>query len=92
MTNNREYEYTHLATGATTQIFTGRGLLQAITINSPAAGTITIQDGTASSPATIGIIAASSAAGTYWFNCSISTGLRIILGSTTDITVTWAQG
>jgi hypothetical protein len=92
MYNNREYQKTYLATGATTQIFTGRGVLQAITINTTAAATITIIDGTSGSTANVAILKASIVEGTYWFNCVISSGLRIILGGASDVTVTWSQG
>jgi len=90
--NNREYQYTNITSGATTQVFTGRGLLQAITINTTAAGTIKIIDNTSGTTANVGTIVASAGIGTYWFNCSISSGLRIVTAAASDITVTWAQG
>lgn len=90
--NNREYQYTNIAAGATTQVFTGRGLLQAITVNTTAAGTIKLIDNTAGSTANVGTIVASASPGTYWYNCSIANGLRIITAAASDITVTWAQG
>ncbi len=91
MFNNREYEKTYVATGTTTQVFTGRGTLQAITINTTAAGTITIIDGTSGSTANVAIIKASAVEGTYWFNCIMNAGCRVITGAASDITITWAQ-
>lgn len=88
----KEYKPTYISTGATTQVATGKGVLQAITVNSPAAGTITIIDGTSGSTANIGVLKSGVAEGTYWFNCTFANGLRIITGAASDITVTWMQG
>lgn len=89
--NTTEYQYTYITTATTTQVFTGRGKLQAITINTPAAGTIGIIDGTTGTTVNVGLIAASST-GTFAYNNVISQGLRIVTGAATDITVTWAKG
>lgn len=91
MFNNKEYNNTNIATNTTIQVATGRGVLQAITINNTSAGSIKIIDNTSGSTANIGILKASIAEGTYWYNCLFTTGLRIITAGTSDITVTYSQ-
>ncbi len=84
--------YTPIVTGTTTQVFTGVGRLIAIIVNATANGTIGIFDATAAaSTATIGTLKASVAEGTYTYNCEVGAGLKIITGSTSDITVIWAR-
>ncbi len=86
-----DYQYTYLATGATTQIFTGKGTLHAITIGETANGAISVIDNTAGSTVNVASLKASIAEGTYRFDCSISAGLRIILAGASKVTVTWSQ-
>ena len=92
MYNTREYQKTYIATATTTQVATGRGVLQAITVNTTSNGAISIIDDTSGSTVNIGSLKASVAEGTYWYNCSFAKGLRIITAGASDITVTWAQG
>lgn len=87
MYNAREYNHTNITTNVTTAIFTGKGILQAITINTAAAGTIIIKDGTV----VVGTIKASAAEGTYWYNTTIAANLSVVTAASTDITVTWTQ-
>lgn len=86
MYNNREYQKTYISTQTTTAVFTGRGVLGGININT-AAGTITVQDG----GVTFAIIAATMT-GTQLSDVVISNGLTIITGGAADITVKWAKG
>ena len=87
-----DYVPTYLATAATTQVFTGKGRLYAITIGETAAGAISVIDGTSGSTVNVASLKASIAEGTYEFNCSISNGLRVIAAGNTKFTVLWAQG
>lgn len=89
--NNKEYQYTNTTGIATTQVFTGRGTLQGITINTTAAGSIKIIDNISGTTANVGTIVLSAPIGTYWYNCSISKGLRIVTAGASDITISWAQ-
>lgn len=88
----REYQATNINSATTTQVFSGKGILQAITVNTTAAGAITIVDaiGAAVIPV-VGVLKSSVAEGTYWYNCAISTGLKIITAAASDITVTWQK-
>lgn len=89
--NNNTCTYKYITTAATT---TFRGdnpkvVLVGIYINKPLTGTLTIQAG--STPATIGIIAATTIAGTYWDNPNGTEidYLQIVNGSTEDVTVAY---
>lgn len=86
-----DYQQTYLATNATTQVFSGKGVLHAITIGETAAGAISVIDGTSGSTVNVSSLKTSIAEGTYRFDCSISAGLRIILAAASKITVTWSQ-
>lgn len=87
MYNNREYESTNITSATTTVVFTGKGVLQAITLGTTAAGAITIVDGSQ----TRGTLKASIVEGTYWYNMRMSSGLSIITAGASDLVVTWAK-
>jgi hypothetical protein len=84
------FSYTYIASGTTTTCFTGRGMLHAITVNGTAAGAISVIDGTGV-VANIATLKASIAEGTYFFDCSVNSGLKIITAAASDITVLWQQ-
>lgn len=89
MYNNREYDSKHITSATTTVIFTGKGVLQAVTVNTTANGIITITDGSIGSVK--GILKASVAEGTYWYNISMASGCSIVTAGASDLTVTYAQ-
>ncbi len=78
--------YANITTATTTQVYTGAVTLVAIIVNTTAAGTIKIIDNTAGSTANVATLAASVAAGTYYYNIRLSVGLRIITAGNSDIT------
>lgn len=93
MYNNREYNGTHITTNTDTVVFTGKGILQAVTVNTAAAGAVTIADGvSASTGTTKAILKSSVAEGTYWYNMTMASGLVITTAASTDLTVTWTKG
>lgn len=87
-----DYVPTYISTNTTTQVFTGKGTLHAITIGTTAAGAITVADGTASASTTFAVLKSSVVEGTYRFDCSCSNGLRITTAASSLITVMWSQG
>lgn len=91
MYNTLEYKNTNIATNTTTQVATGKGVLQAITINKTANGAITLADSTTTTTPTIATLGASIAEATYWYNCTFANGLRVVTAAASDITITWAQ-
>lgn len=84
------FGFTNIASATTTTVKSGSGHLHSIVVNTTAAGTITIYDNTAGSGTKIGIMKASIVEGTYLFNCAFATGLTIVTGAASDITVTYA--
>lgn len=86
--NEREYQKTYINTAATTVIFSGRGTLGGICVNTTAAGTILISDG--ASP--FASLAASVLAGKYLENIVISNSLTVSPAAASDITVLWTKG
>lgn len=88
MYNNREYQKTYVTTAASTSVFSGRGVLGGICINTTAAGSITIYDG--ASP--FAVLKASIAENKYLENIVVSNSLIVSTNAASDITVLWAKG
>lgn len=85
----QRFSYSNITSATTTTVKSGSGFLHAINVNSTAAGTITIYDNTAGSGTKIGTLKSSIAESTYIFNVSFSTGLTIVTGAASDITVSY---
>lgn len=83
------FSYTNITSATTTTVKSGSGFLHCITINTTAAGTITIYDNTAGSGTKIGTLKASVAENTYYFDTTFGTGLTIVTAAASDITVSW---
>ena len=81
--------YSNITSGATTVVKSAAGHLHSITVNATAAGTITIYDNTAASGTKIGTLKASIVEGTYTFDVAFATGLTIVTGAASDITVSY---
>lgn len=84
------YDALNITTATTTTVKTRPGKLHSIVVNTTAAGTITIYDNTAGSGTKIGTLKASVVEGTYLFDCAFNTGLTIVTGAASDITVNYA--
>ncbi len=86
------HEYTHISTATTTNIGIGtnRITLKAVLINTSAAGTVTVKDGTS----TVAVFKASIAEGQYLFGRDgivIGGGCTIVTGAASDVTVIWTN-
>ena len=90
MTTNPTYQYTYIAGAATTQVFTGSGVLHSITVNTTAAGAISVIDDTSGSTVNVASLKASIAENTYTYDVVMKKGLRIITAGASDITVAWS--
>lgn len=86
---NEVFDYRNIATGTTTVVKSGTGILNAITVNTTAAGAITVYDNTAGSGTKIATLKASVVEGTYEFNVAFKTGLTIVTAAASDITVSF---
>lgn len=91
MFNNREYQYTYLTGATTNQIFSGRGTLFGVVVNSTTATAFGIYDGIGSTAQPVGILKASIVENTYVYNCSVSSGLYVTFGTSGNYTVLWAK-
>lgn len=80
---------TNIKTATTTTAKSSGGILRRITINTTAAGAITVYDNTAGSGTTIATFPSSAAIGTYEYGCRFVTGLTIVTAAASDITVIW---
>lgn len=95
--NRQEFEYTHLSGSASdNQVFTGRGILRSVVVNTTANAAINISDAlltvSSGTSGNVGILKANVAEGTYRYDVSISQGLTIARAGASDITVCWAKG
>lgn len=81
--------YQNITTGTTTTVKTGPGILRGMSVNTTAAGTITVYDNTAASGTKIGTFKTSIAEGWYPLNCRFSTGLTVVTAAASDITMFW---
>lgn len=94
---SNEYVFTNLtsATNTAVQIATGRVILHFITVNSTSALTIGVINGTSGNVTSSNVarLKASVAEGTYRYDVTLGTGLRIApSGHFGDVTVVWSQG
>ncbi len=79
------FDKVNITSATTTTVKTGSGYLNAITVSTTAAGTITIKDGATA----FAILKASVAEQTYFYNCTFATSLVIVTGAASDITVSY---
>lgn len=80
---------TNITTNTTTTCKSGNGILRRITINTTAAGAITVYDNTAASGTKIATLPSSAVVGTYEYGCRFGTGLTIVTAAASDISVIW---
>lgn len=83
------YTYNNITSATTTTVRSGAGVLHSITVNTTAAGAITIYDNTAASGTKIGTLKSSVAENTYTFDVAFGTGLTIVTAAASDITVSY---
>jgi hypothetical protein len=81
------YLYTRISSATTTQVEPGPAVLVRIIVNTTAAGTIGIIDNTSGTTVNVGQLKASVAEGTYEYGVFCATGIRIVTGAASDITV-----
>lgn len=84
------HDYVHIATQTTTQVYTGTAVLKNITINTAAAGTVTVYDEIGSGTTKVIAIIAATAVGTYVYNIPVSAGIKVVTAAATDLTVTYS--
>lgn len=83
------HQYNNISTNTTTTVKTGAGTLHAITVNTTAAGTITVYDNTAGSGTKIATLPSNAVVGTYLYDIKFQTGLTIVTAAGSNITVSF---
>lgn len=86
------FQYTHISTATNTQVKTAAGQLGNVTVNTTAAGAITIVDTSAANctgGTTVAVLASSVAVGNYIYNLQTVNGICVTTGAASDVTVTW---
>lgn len=83
------YSATAISTATTTSIKSGKGVLRAIVVTGGTAGTIVVYDNTAASGTVLADFASTNTANTYTFNANFTTGLTVVTGAATKLTVIW---
>lgn len=84
------YKYTHISTQTTTVVSTVPCVLIRIIVGSTAAGTVTVVDNNTGSTPVVGVLKTSIVEGTYEFGIQLVTGLSIITGAASDLTIVTA--
>lgn len=84
------HDYVHIATATTTQVYTGPSVLKNITINTAAAGIITIYDEVGSGTTHVVAIIAATAVGPYTYNLTCTRGIKVVTAAASDVTVTFS--
>lgn len=80
---------TYISTATTTTVKTGRGNLARIVISETAAGTITIYDNTSAAGTILAVFKASVVEGSYEIGCRFQTGLTVVTGGASKVSVIW---
>lgn len=83
------FSYSNITSATTTTVKSGAGFVHAITVNTTAAGTITVYDNTAGSGTKIATFKASVVEQTFFLNASFGTGLTIVTAAASDVTVSY---
>lgn len=81
----------YIATGTTTTIATGAGLLHTVTVQGGTTGTIIIYDGPAAGGLIIASFDTTNTAATYTFDVGFSIGLVVVTSAATKLTVSYSQ-
>lgn len=85
----QQMSYQYISTATTTTI-PGANFLHSIIVTGGTAGTIVIYNNSAGSGAVVASFDSTNALETYTFNCKLSTGLTIVTGAATKLTVLYA--
>lgn len=84
------YSAKNINSATTTVIKSRCGYLHTLTVNSTAAGSITIYDGLNTSGSVIAVLKASIAEQTFIFDVGFSIGLTIVTAAASDITISYS--
>src|SRR5262245_1014847 len=83
------HSFSNITSATTTAVKSGAGVLRRLTINTTAAGAITIYDNTAASGTKIATLPSSAVVGSYEYGIKFTTGLTIVTAAASDVTVAY---
>jgi hypothetical protein len=84
--------YAYISTATTTVVAKNSGTIANVIIGGGTLGTIVIYDNTAGSGTIIASFDATAPRGVYPINASFATGLTVVTGAATTLTITWVRG
>lgn len=76
-----------ISTATTTTCKSGSGFLHTIVVTGGTAGTIDVYDNTAGSGTKLAAFSSTNAPGTYIFDCAFGTGLTVVTGAATQLSL-----
>lgn len=80
-------KFANITSAATTVVHSGKCILERVVVNTTAAGAITVYNNTAGSGTKVATLPSSAAVGGYEYGCLCSTGVTVVTGAASDITV-----
>jgi len=83
------YTFEHMQAAGTFIIKTDNGFLHSITVNTTAAGAITVYDSATATGKVLAILKSNVDEGTFTYDCQFINGLTIVLAAASDVTVSF---
>lgn len=84
-----KYTYEHIQAAGTYVLKTDGGVLHTVTVNTTAAGTITLYDNTSAAGKVIAVLKASIVEQSLVYDLDFSLGLTAVVAAASDVTVTF---
>lgn len=81
--------YVHVTGTAAVQAVTGACTLVSVIVNTTASGTLTISDSLTTTTPAVAVLKSSIVEGTYTYNVTLGTGLRITAAAVGDYTIVY---
>jgi hypothetical protein len=82
---------TNIAAAGTTTLFTGKGTLHSVVVNSVAAtSSVVVYDNTSAAGTKLATIGTVSSYGSFIYDVAFNTGLTVVVTGTPDVTVCWS--
>lgn len=86
-----KYSYAYISSATTTQVYDGACTLIAVVVGTTAAGSVKIIDGNSGTTTNFAELQASILPGVYEFKTGMATGIRIVTGAASLITVIYKK-
>jgi uncharacterized Fe-S cluster protein YjdI len=87
----RIFEKTNITSNTGTLVHSGQCVLRYITVNTTAAGAITVADAITATTPVVAILKSNCPCGTYRYDCVMAKGIYVTTAASSDITVVWEK-